>query len=191
VAEREIPPREITNLLHAWRQGDSAARERLLALVYDDLRRRASRQLARSPSDRVLDTTGLVHEAYMRMVQAGSLDWRDRNHFFGVAVKAMRSVAVDYARRGLAGKRGGAARPILLDEGLLRVEQDAAEILAVHQALERLVGLDPRLAELVELRFFGGLTFEEAGEVLGVSARTVMRDWAKARTLLFGMLSEA
>jgi RNA polymerase sigma factor (TIGR02999 family) len=191
VAERERPPREITDLLHAWRQGDSAARERLLALVYDDLRRCASRQLARSPSDRVLDTTGLVHEAYLRMVQAGSLDWRDRNHFFAVAVKAMRSVAVDYARRGLAGKRGGGARPILLDEGLLRVEQDAAEILAVHQALDRLVGYDPRLAELVELRFFGGLTFEEAGEVLGVTARTVKRDWVKARTLLFEMLSEA
>jgi len=190
VAEDDTRPQEITDLLGAWRRGDDTARERLLALVYQDLRRRAHRELARSRSNGVLNTTGLVHEAYLRMVRAPSPEWQDRNHFFGVAVKAMRSVVVDYARRSLAGKRGGAARPITLDEGMLRLERDAAQILAVHQALDRLVVVDARLAELVELRFFGGLTFDEAAGVLGVTSRTVKRDWSKARTLLFGFLRE-
>jgi RNA polymerase sigma factor (TIGR02999 family) len=132
-----------------------------------------------------------VHEAYLKLVETPHQNWEDRGHFFGVAVKAMRSVVVDYARRRQAKKRGGEARRIDLDEGVLRIEQDASEILAVHEALGRLATLDERLSDLVELRFFGGLSVEEIAEVLGVSDRTVKRDWTKARTLLYRLLHEA
>jgi RNA polymerase sigma factor (TIGR02999 family) len=161
--------------------------DRLMPLVYDDLRARAHQQLARSRGNGVLNTTGLVHEAYLKLVRAEAT-WEDRNHFFAVAVTAMRNVIVDYARRHMARKRGGGARPVSLDTSLLRVEQDAEEILAIHQALDRLAALDARLSALVELRFFGGLSVEESAGVLGVSERTVKRDWSKARTLLHGLL---
>ncbi len=181
---------QITDLLAAWREGDRSAMDRLMPLVYDDLRRRAHRQLARAGSAGALNTTGLVHEAYLKLVRAPEAHWEDRNHFFGVAVSAMRSVIVDYARRHLAQKRGGAAPHVSLDDNLLRVDEDADELLAIHQALERLAALDGRLSRLVELRFFGGLSIEESAEVLGLSERTAKRDWSKARTLLHGLLKE-
>lgn len=182
---------EITDLLAALREGDRSAMDRLMPIVYDELRRRAHQQLARSGGrDAALSTTGLVHEAYLRLTHSAQASWEDRNHFFGVAVKAMRSVVIDYARRHAARKRGGSARRIELDEGMLRVEEDASGILAIHQALERLATLDGRLGDLVELRFFGGLSVEETAEVLGVSDRTVKRDWTKARTLLYQMLQD-
>ena len=183
-------PAEITDLLAALRAGDRSAIDPLMSLVYEDLRHRAHRQLARSGRDAALSTTGLVHEAYLRLVHSPNAAWEDRNHFFGVAVKAMRSVVVDHARRHFARKRGGRAQRVELDEGLLRVEQDAEEILAIHEALDRLAQVDARLSELVELRFFGGLSVEETAEVLGVSPRTVKRDWTKARTLLFQLLHQ-
>jgi RNA polymerase sigma factor (TIGR02999 family) len=183
--------RDITDLLAALRNGDRAAMNLLLPLVYDELRRRAHQQLGRGGRSATLSTTGLVHEAYLKLVETPHQNWEDRGHFFGVAVKAMRSVVVDYARRRQAKKRGGEARRIDLDEGVLRIEQDASEILAVHEALGRLATLDERLSDLVELRFFGGLSVEEIAEVLGVSDRTVKRDWTKARTLLYRLLHEA
>lgn len=188
----EEPPerREITDLLVALRAGDRSAMDRLLPLVYNELRRRAHQQLGRGGRSATLSTTGLVHETYLRLVDSPNQGWQNRNHFYGVAVKAMRSIVVDYARRRGARKRGGDARRIRLDENLLRVEDDAAQILAVHEALDRLSAVDERLGELVELRFFGGLSVEEAAEALGVSARTVKRDWTKARTLLFQLLHE-
>jgi RNA polymerase sigma factor (TIGR02999 family) len=189
VAEADAK-REITALLLALRQGDPAAMERLVPLVYDDLRRRARQQLRRMPHA-TLSTTGLVHEAYLKLAGSAKSDWQDRNHFFAVASKAMRSVVVDYARKRFAKKRGGMARPVELEDGMLRVEENAAEILAVHQALGRLAKVDGRLSDLVELRFFGGLSIEEAAQVLNVSDRTVKRDWTKARTLLFQLLREA
>jgi RNA polymerase sigma-70 factor, ECF subfamily len=165
--------------------------DRLLPLVYDELRRRARHQLGRGGRSATLSTTGLVNEAYLRLVASPTRDWEDRHHFFGVAAKAMRSVVVDYARRRGARKRGGDVQRIELDEGHLRVEQDAAEILAIHEALGRLAAVDERMSDLVELRFFGGLSVDETAEVLGVSDRTVKREWAKARTLLYQLLSEA
>jgi RNA polymerase sigma factor (TIGR02999 family) len=161
--------------------------DRLLPLVYGELKRRARRQLGHGGRPALLDTTGLVHETYLKLVDAAG-GWEDRNHFFAVASKAMRSVVVDYARKQFAKKRGGPARRVELQDGLLRIEQDAAEILAIHEALERLSGVDGRLAALVELRFFGGLSVEETAEVLEVSERTVKRDWTKARTLLHQLL---
>jgi RNA polymerase sigma factor (TIGR02999 family) len=180
----------ITELLVEIRRGHPGAMERLLAMVYDDLRRRARRQLRRAPQA-TLGTTGLVHEAYLRLVASPNLQWQDRNHFFAVASRAMRSVVVDYARRRSARKRGGALPRVELDEGMLRVDTKATEILAIDQALGRLAALDHRLCELVELRFFGGLSVDETAEVLGVSDRTVKRDWSKARTLLHRFLAEA
>jgi RNA polymerase sigma factor (TIGR02999 family) len=188
---RDTPPPDITDLLVQLREGDGDAMERLMPLVYDELRRRAHYQLARGGPDAALDTTGLVHEAWMRLARAPHPSFADRNHFYGVAVKAMRSVVIDYARRTHAQKRGGDARQVDLDDNLLRVEKDAAGILAVNQALERLAVTDGRLAHLVELRFFGGLSVDETAEVLGVSERTVKRDWTKARTLLYGFLQGA
>jgi len=180
---------EITTLLAALRRGDASAMERLMPLVYGDLHRRARHQLRRLPQA-TLSPTGLVHEAYLKLV-GSSADWQDRNHFFAVASKAMRGVVVDYARRRSAKKRGGLARPVALDEAVLRVEENAAEILGIHEALERLATVDERLSDLVELRFFGGLSIDEAAGVLKVSDRTAKRDWTKARTLLFQMLHEA
>ena len=165
--------------------------DELMPLVYDELRRRAHRQLSRRGSRRTLSTTGLVHEAYLRLVRLPKPAWEDRFHFFSVAAKAMRSVVVDYARRSLAHKRGGAARQVDLDEGLLRVEDDAAELLALHEALGRLESIDARLSALVELRFFGGLSIDETARQLDVSDRTVKRDWNKARILLMQLLDEA
>jgi RNA polymerase sigma factor (TIGR02999 family) len=188
IAEAETK-REITALLVALRRGDSSAMDRLVPLVYEDLRRRARQQLRRLPHA-TLSTTGLVHEAYLKLV-ASSTDWQDRNHFFAVASKAMRSVVVDYARKRFAKKRGGLARPVELEEGLLRVEENATEILAIHEALDQLAGVDLRLSKLIELRFFGGLSIDETALVLNVSDRTVKRDWTKARTLLFQLLREA
>jgi RNA polymerase sigma factor (TIGR02999 family) len=181
------PRCEITDALAALRRGDDAAMSRLLPLVYDELRRRAHYQLARHGGSATLGTTGLIHETYVKLVESGAA-WEDRNHFFGVAVKVMRSVVVDYARKRFAQKRGGAARRLELDEGLVRVDEDAQEILAIHEALDRLAAIDGGLAELVELRFFGGLSVEEAAEMLDRSERTVKRDWTKARTLLYQML---
>lgn len=181
---------EITDLLAALRAGQPDAMERLLPLVYDELRRRARRERARAGRSPTLSTTGLVHEAYLKLVGSRG-SWEDRNHFFAVAVKAMRGVLVDYARKRLAKKRGGAAaRPIDLDPDALHAEHDAEEILAVHEAMDRLAGIDPRLHQIVELRFFGGLSIEESAEVLGLSDRTIKREWTKARTLLHGMLGQ-
>jgi RNA polymerase sigma factor (TIGR02999 family) len=182
--------REITGLLVAIRQGDSTAMDRLLSLVYDDLKRRAHHQLGQA-RDAALSTTGLVHEAYLKLVAAPQTDWQDRNHFFAVASKAMRSVVVDYARRRTAIKRGGLAQRVELDESLVRVGENAAEIVAIDEALERLAQLDARLAQLVELRFFGGLSIDETAEMLRVSERTVKRDWTKARTWLHQFLRDA
>jgi RNA polymerase sigma factor (TIGR02999 family) len=188
-ADEGVPPhQQITDLLAALREGDRSAMDRLMPLVYEELRRRAHQQLARGGSRGTLSTTALVHEAYLKLAHTPNASWQDRGHFFAVAAKAMRSVVVDYARRHLAQKRGGPTRQVTLDDALLRVEEDASEIIALHQALDRLGELDARLSELVELRFFGGLSVEETAAMLGVSERTAKRDWSKARTLLFNIL---
>lgn len=172
---------EITALLHEVRSGDGDAMARLLPLVYDDLRRIAHRQLSGERDGHTVSTTALVHEAYLRLVDRHQAEWQDRAHFFGVAAQAMRRVLVDYARQHRAAKRGGAREQVPLDDALLVVEQRADVLIDLDEALTRLAMLDARQARVVECRFFGGLTEDETAEVLGVTARTVRRDWIKAK----------
>ncbi len=183
---------EITRLLAAAREGDGGAAQRLIALVYDELRLVARRQLRYRRPGQTITTTALVHEAYLKLVDPHGATWQDRSHFFSVAALAMRHILVDSARRRVAKKRGGEDVRVLLDEFRLGGEPGAEarmlEVLAVDRALTSLAALDERLSRLVELRFFAGLTEEEAAQTLGTSERTVRRDWRKARAFLFEAL---
>ncbi len=175
---------DITGLLRAWRAGDAGALDRLFPLVYDELRRIAHHQLSRERTGHTLDTAALVHEAYLKLVDQTRVQWADRSHFFAVAARAMRRVLVDYARRLRAEKRGGAPKRVSLTDVMLVAEERADTLVALDQALTELAGVDKRLCRVVECRFFGGLTEEETAEVLGVTARTVRRDWTKAKCWL-------
>jgi RNA polymerase sigma factor (TIGR02999 family) len=179
----------ITALLLRVSVGDSAAMDQLFPLVYDQLRRMARSSLRRERPDHTLGTTGLVHEAYLRLVDQTRAGWRDRAHFYAVAALAMRRILVDYARRHRRAKRGGGQRPVSLDEGAVSLDQRAENLVALDEALTRLARLNPRLSRIVECRFFGALTEEEIAEALGVTARTVKRDWAKARGWLYQELT--
>jgi RNA polymerase sigma factor (TIGR02999 family) len=172
---------EITARLHDLREGDHDAMARLVPLVYDELRRVAHRQLAGEHEGHTVDTTGLVHEAYLRLAAQEHADWKDRGHFFAAASLAMRRVLVDYARQHRAAKRGGALTQVPLEDTMAIVEERANVLLELDEALGRLAALDERLSRVVECRFFGGLTEEETAEALGVTSRTVRRDWIKAR----------
>ena len=178
---------EITTLLAAIRDGDSAAMDRLFTLVYREFHERAHRQLAqRRPGD-TLSTTALVHETYLKLVGSSNLSYNDRMHFFAVASRAMRQILVDYARRSTAHKRGS-GRVVTLEPEAIGNPDRAEELVALDEGLEQLERLDPRLVRIVELRFFGGLSVEEAADALGISARTVKRDWQKARAFLYHAL---
>jgi RNA polymerase sigma factor (TIGR02999 family) len=174
---------QLTDLIQRAQRGDLAARDDLFACVYPELRRMARERLRRHQRNTLLDTTELVHESYLRFAQAGRLGVGDRGHFLGYAGKVMRSVIVDTVRERLAQRRGGAERPETLDSQLAQAD-GSAEILAVHAALEGLGQEDPRLVQVVELRYFAGMTDAEVAEILGVAERTVRRDWEKARLLL-------
>jgi len=185
--ERETPG-EITLLLISWRGGDRGAFDRLFPLILGELRVLARRQLRRVGREQTLDTTALIHETYLKLVDQSRVAMQDRHHFFALAAKAMRHILVDEARRKGALKRGGAAKPVTLDDGVPAVER-AAEVVAVDEALARLEAVDPRLGKIVELRFFGGLSVEETAATLDLSARTVKRDWQKARAFLYHELA--
>jgi RNA polymerase sigma factor (TIGR02999 family) len=182
---------EITETLLALRGGDQEALNRLVPLVYERLRAMARARLAGQGPGLSLNTTGLVHEAYLRLVDQTRAEWRDRSHFFAVAATAMRQIIVDRARRRDAGKRGGGVRPALLDDAHLGVETRTEDILALDQALTQLGALSERMVKMVELRFFAGLSVEETAEVLGLDSRTVNRDWRAARALLYRALGGA
>jgi RNA polymerase sigma factor (TIGR02999 family) len=181
------PTTSISALLADLRGGRHEAFDKILPLVYNDLRRSASRELAVRPSD-TLSTTALVHELYLKFARTSHADWRDRAHFLAVAGVAMRHILVDHARRRTADKRGGHQRHVTLDEGLVGSDDQAESLLELHDALAQLALLDPRLARVVECRFFGGMTEQETAEVLNVTERTVRRDWIKARGLLYQAL---
>jgi RNA polymerase sigma-70 factor, ECF subfamily len=174
----------ITDLLLQVRQGTPDAMDRLFPLVYGQLRRIAHRQLQGERPGHTLGTTGLVHETYLKLVDQTRVEWRDRGHFFALSARAMRRILVDYARRYRAQRRGGGMRRVSLPE-VAAVEEQAEMLLAVHEALERLAAVNERLSQVVECRYFGGLTEEETAVALGVTARTVERDWAKAKGWLY------
>src|SRR5256885_3429632 len=182
-------PSEITLLLKAWRRGEAQALERFMPLVYGQLRRMAAGYVAKERIDRQLNATALVHEAYMKLVDARRVDWQDRAHFFAVAARTMRRILVDAARVRTAAKRGGGAVPIAqssstLDRLAAPATDRAADICALDDALTALAAIHPRRAEVVQLRFFGGLSVEETAEALAVSPQTVMRHWKVARAWL-------
>ena len=176
-------PGELTQLLLAHERGEDGAFDRLVAAVYDDLRRLARRELG-AHFAQTLNPTGLVHEMYMKLAEQDGVPWRDRGHFFAIAARAMRQVLVDHARRRLADKRGAGAPHTDLDNVDLAVERDAAQVLAIEQVLGRLAKLDPALVKVVECRYFAGLTETETAEAVGVSESTVQRHWARARAWL-------
>ena len=184
-------PGEITQQLIAYREGDRQALDRLFQMVYDQLRRMSHGQLGRGGSRITLNTTALVHEAYLKLVDGRRANWQDRNHFFAVASKAMRQILVDHVRQRLAAKRGGGAAHTDLEESQIGIEGRVVELLELNDALQRLEQLSERLCKVVELRFFGGLSEEEIGRILGVADRTVRRDWRKARAFLFSQLHES
>lgn len=184
----ETPGGEITDLLAAASRGEADAIDRLLPLIYDDLRLRARRQLRRCRSGQTLDTSSLVHEAYLKLLDPSQLDFRDRCHFFAAAAIAMRHILVDRARRLAARKRGGAGVRVTLNSAILRTEAKPVEILDLEDALRALTLADEGLARLVELRFYGGLTMEEAAEALRISTRTAHRNWRAARAFLYRAL---
>jgi RNA polymerase sigma factor (TIGR02999 family) len=173
----------------AWRQGDQAALNELISLVYQELRRQAHRYLARQRPGHTLQTTALVHEAYLHLVDCREVRWQDRSHFLAVSAGLMRRILVDYARSRNAVKRGGAARPVALDESLTFSSPRSADLVALDDALQALAAIDPRKSSVVEMKFFGGLETGEIAEVLGVSQPTVQRDWKLAKVWLLRELS--
>jgi RNA polymerase sigma factor (TIGR02999 family) len=182
-------PEDVTQLLIAWNEGDQAALDRLIPIVYQELRRIAVRHMRRERSGHTLQTTALVNEAYLRLINARDVRWQNRAHFFAISAQLMRRILVDFARRRNQQKRGGAITKVTLDEGLAVSQQESPDIAALDEALGRLAALDQRQAKIVELRYFGGLTEEETAEVLKVSVRTVRRDWTLARAWLYRELS--
>jgi RNA polymerase sigma factor (TIGR02999 family) len=180
---------EITALLHRVNAGEAGARDALFGLLYIDIRKLARSRLRRSEPVTLLDTTSLIHESYLRYVQARSLTFEDRNSFFAFAASVMHSVVVDEVRKRHAERRGGEAEHVELETGAADANQDdGSQILQVHDALRDLAALEPRLAQVVEMRYFAGMTETEIAGVLGITERTVRRDWDKARTLLFDAL---
>jgi len=182
-------PREVTQLLLAWNEGDESALERLVPLVYNELRRLAKRRVRLERPDHTLQTTALINEAYLRLVDVHNVHWQNRAHFFALCARLMRRILVDYARTRHYAKRGGGAQPISLNESLAVSPQLPTDLVAVDDALHALAEVDARKAQVVELRFFGGLTVEETAEVLKVSPETVRRDWKLAKVWLLRELS--
>lgn len=179
----------VTQLLAAHRAGDGAALERAFVLVYDELHRIAHRHLG-GGSPPTLNTTSLVNEVYLKLVDRGDAEPNDRGHLLALASRAMRQIIIDYARQRSAAKRGGGVRHVTLSEGQVAVADQAVELLAIERALEKLADVNPRLIGIVECRYFGGLTEAETSDALGVSISTVQRDWKRAKAWLLEFLSE-
>ncbi|MFZ0292018.1 MAG: sigma-70 family RNA polymerase sigma factor [Candidatus Sulfotelmatobacter sp.] len=179
---------DVTVLLIELTKGDKSAASRLIPLVYDELRRLASNYMRREREDHTLQATALVHEAYVKLVQQRSVDWQSRAHFFGIAAQVMRRILIDHARGRLREKRGGGEQAVVLDDAFVFSPEKSHELLKLDESLDRLSRIDPRQGKIVELRFFAGLTVEEAAEVLGISPKTVKRDWSMAKAWLYGDL---
>jgi RNA polymerase sigma factor (TIGR02999 family) len=177
--------RQITLMLKEWSEGKQDALDRLMPLVYDELRRQASRFIRRERSGHTLQTTALIHEAYIKLLGNNHVDWQNRGHFFAIASQAMRRILVDHARTRHREKRGGAAEDLPIDDASqIRAPQKSVDLIALDDALKMLEKFDPRQARVVELRYFGGLTNDETAEILGVSNATVRNDWNVAKAWL-------
>ena len=177
-------PSQVTQLLLKWSDGDRSALDQLIPLVHSELRRMARRYMGRQNPGHTLETSALINEAYLRLVNQQSVEWKDRAHFFAVSAQIMRNILIDHARRYRYAKRGAGARKIELDEMAEMPERRAAEFVALDDALRELATVDPRKSEIVELRFFGGLNIEETAEVMKISPATVQREWRAARAWL-------
>lgn len=182
-------PQEVTQLLKAWSQGDQVAFERLMPLVYEELRRVARRYIGRERAGHTLQTTALVNEAYLRLIDASQVEWQSRAHFFAISAQLMRRILVDYARSHNYVKRGGEAHHVPLEDAAVFSAEQAPDLVALDDALNSLAAMDQRKSRVVELRFFGGLSVDETAEVLKVSPRTVMSDWSLAKAWLLRELS--
>ena len=182
-------PHEITELLEQWSGGNQAALDRLYPLVYEELRRLARSYMKREPKGHTLQTTALINEAYVRLVDQQSVHWQNRSHFFAISAQIMRRILVDHARRYLHAKRGGGARKVSLDEAMIVAKERSEEVLMLDEALINLAHQDPRRSQVVELRYFAGLNNKEIASVLKISENTVMRDWNLARAWLYQQLS--
>ena len=178
-------PNEVTQLLQAWSRGDNTALDRLMPLVYEELRRLAHHYMTRENAGHILQTTSLVNEAYLRLIDANTVNWQDRAHFFAISAKLMRRILVQFARSRNSQKRGGRLSHVSLDEAALVSSEQDADLIELDEALTSLASIDQRKARVVELRFFGGLSLEETGEALGVSPDTVWRDWDLAKAWLY------
>ncbi len=185
-----LPPTspDVTQLLRNWQGGDQAARDQLLGIVYDELRRQAARYLRRERPDHTLQPTALVHEAYLQLIDQSRVSWENRAHFFGAAARLMRRVLVDHARAHQAEKRGSGEEKLALDEAIAVPENKDLNILALNDALEELARLDEQQSRIVELRYFGGLSIEETATITGVSPATVKREWAMAKVWLHNQI---
>ena len=179
------PPQKVTQLLHAWRRGEGAALDRLVPIVYDELRRLAHCYMARERARNTLQTTALIHEAYLRLVDAQRVDWKNRVHFFAISANVMRRILVEFARARGRHNRGAGARNVTFDDVAVIAPGPGEDLVSVDEALEALAAIEPRQAQVVELRFFGGMTEEETAEMLGVSTDTVLRDWRKSKLWLW------
>lgn len=175
---------DVTQLLRNWRNGDEAARNQLMGVVYEELRRQAGRYLRRERADHTLQPTALVHEAYLQLIDQSRVNWENRAHFFGAAARLMRRILVDHARAHQAEKRGGGEENIALDEALSVPEGKDVNLLALNDALDELARLDEKQSQIVELRYFGGLSIEETATVLRISPATVKREWSMAKVWL-------
>lgn len=180
----------VTELLRAWGEGDEGALEQLAPLVEDELHRLAHKYMRREGPGKTLQTTALVNEVYLRLIDIQQVSWQNRAHFFAVSAKMMRRILTDFARSRQYLKRGGGAVQVSWDEALSVSQEQAGDIVAIDDALNQLALLDPRKAQVVELRFFGGLSVEETAEVLKISEQTVLRDWKFAKSWLMRALSE-
>jgi len=179
---------DVTVLLSALQKGDPDAASKLIPLVYNELRRLAGHYMRQERPDHTLQATALVHEAYLKLINQRSVDWQGRAHFFGIAAQLMRRILIDHARGHLREKRGGAQKALPLDEALVLSPEQSSELINLDEALQRLAKLDARQIRIVELRFFGGLSVEETAEFLGISSKTVKRDWSLAKAWLHGEL---
>ena len=185
------PPHEITQLLAEWSNGNQTALDKLYPLVYDELHRMASRYMNRERKGHTLQTTALINEAYVRLVDQKHVHWENRAHFFAISAKIMRRILIDHARLHAYAKRGGGAQKVSLDETAMVADERASDLLLLDEALNRLAEMDQRRSQVVELRYFGGLNNEEIAGVLKISENTVTRDWKMARAWLYQELSRS